>query len=490
MTVANLFARIGLKIDEGKAKSFDQTMKTVKVTMIAATAAATGLSLLIQKIASDAMDAAAALRQFEAETGASAQSLQKWESVAEQMNTSAESVSASIRAIADNQQQIKLGAGNISGYQLLGIDPNQDPFEILEQLRTKTVGLSDAMKKTVLSQMGVSAQLIQTLSLSREEFDAMASRSFIISPAAIQSLNDMKSSMDLAQRAIGYIKAQIATSLSPEITDLTAKFSNFIKVNEEGIIQGFKIAYQYISRFVQAITTTARMIDWLVRSTVGWEKAIKGLAIGWVALNTIMAASPMGLITAGIILLIALLDDLYVYSQGGQSMFGVLLQEFPELERVVNDMVGPLSDVIQTLAELAQGDLSFFDRLTEKWGRWGLVVKDVYDILTGLSSLNVDFMTNWFMPFVEAVRAVNEADEGKFGAFFRGLQEGVGNTMLGEALQNPALPGFLGGNTNNTSNNVTINVNGSDDPNTVADRVKGYLQRQLNGASAQRGRDE
>ena len=49
MNIAELFARIGLKTDEGKAKSFHRTMTTVKVGLIATTVAATATSLAIRK---------------------------------------------------------------------------------------------------------------------------------------------------------------------------------------------------------------------------------------------------------------------------------------------------------------------------------------------------------------------------------------------------------------------------------------------------------
>ena len=224
MTVAELFARIGIKADDAQAKRFHSTMKAVKIGMIAATAAAAGVSLAIRKITADAMAGAVAFKQFEVETGASAQELQKWQSVAEQTNQAAESVTSAIKAIVANQNKIKLGQGNISGFQLLGIDPRQDPFKILEELRIKTKGLSDGMKKNILAQMGVGVGLLQTLELPREQFDAMASRAFIISPGAIETLNKTKSAVDLAARAIKYIKAQIAVGLSPQSALLTKQF--------------------------------------------------------------------------------------------------------------------------------------------------------------------------------------------------------------------------------------------------------------------------
>ena len=436
MTIAELFARIGIKADDAQAKRFHSTLKAVKISMVATTAAAAGVSLAIRKITVDAMAGAVAFKQFETETGASAQELQKWQSVAEQTNQSAESVSSAIKAIVANQEKIKLGQGNISGFQMLGIDPRQDPFKILEELREKTKGLSDGMKKNILAQMGVGVGLLQTLELTREQFDAMASRAFIISPAAIETLNKTKSSVDLAARAIKYIKAQIAVGLSPQIERLTKQFTNFIKVNEKGIIQGFKIAFTFVQKFTGAILNAGRAINNVVTNTVGWEKAIKGLIGVFAILNLTLLASPIGLIIAGIVLLIAVLDDLYIYSKGGQSLFGLMM------EGIKNSKI-----------------MEWFEEFIGK-------IKEAYETIKNVFADIRDFFAE-----TNAMSDIGMAAQEEAG-FAGGWRQG---------LQNMA---------NTTNNNVDITVNGPADAQEIADKVQSALQQGRNATSAQRGRTE
>jgi hypothetical protein len=510
MNIAELFARIGIKTDEKKVKSFQSSMQTLKGTMVAATVTAAGVSAVLGKIANDAMKSAVAFKQFEAETGASAQTLQKWQSVAEQTNQSAESVNSAVKAIADNQQKIKLGQGNISGYQLLGIDPQQDPFDILEELRVKTANLDEAMKKQVLSQMGVGAGLIQTLSLTREEFDAMAGNAFIISPAAIESLNAMKSGLDQARRAVAYIKAQIATSLGPEIKKLTKDFIKFVKVNETGIIKGFKTAYGYVRRFVQLISTTAQAVNWLVTSTIGWENAIKVAAIAFAGLNAIMMASPMGLITAGIILLIAVLDDLYVYSKGGKSAFGALMEKFPELEKTILAIVMGIKDALTIIKGILKDDLTIQDAI-EEWGTFGGIIAGITELMeTGLlvaaDDIKMAFekiqnIINGLKTFISGggfgdlakelgpvVNALYSGVTGE-GGFFKhtlsGAKEGLERSVIGGAISSR-----VERISESISNNFNINITGGGDPEETGAAVGRAIQRVINGASAQRSRDE
>lgn len=433
MNIAELFARIGIKTDEEKVKSFSRSMTAAKITLFAVTTAATTASIAIQKITSDAMKGAVAFKQFETETGASAQELQKWQAVAEQTNQSAESVSSAIKAIASNQEKIRLGQGDISGFQLLGIDPHTDPFKILEKLRDETTGLSNAMKKNILASMGVGAGMLQTLSLTEKEFDRMASRAFIISPKAIETLNKTKASIDHASRAIKYIKAQIAVGLSPQIEKLTERTIEFIKANEKGFVKGFKKAFTFVEKFTGAIINAANSIDRIIRSTIGWKTALWSIAA---VMTAIFIASPIGLIIAGVILLVALLDDLYVYSKGGKSLFGEFMKG--------------LSDI---------------DGILDKWGVFG-------DLIQGI---------------IEGIKTVTRGSEKVFDFFKKG-EEGLvkeyapmtGNDKLMQMMGREPSMNF----------NIKVDVFGSGDPEATGNAAATAIQRQINGASSQRSRNE
>jgi hypothetical protein len=471
MNIAELFARIGLKTDEDKAKSFGLAMNKVKIGLIATTAIAAGTSIAIKKITSDAMKAAVAFKQFEIETGASAQELQKWQSVAEQTNQSAESVSSAIKAIVSNQEKIRLGQGDISGFQLLGIDPRQDPFKILEELRVKTKDLNDGMKKNILSQMGVGAGMLQTLSLTRKEFDKMADRAWIISPQAIETLNKTKSAVDLASRAVNYMKTQIAVGLSPQIRKSTKDFQKWMKVNEKGIVEGFKKAFKYVNMFVKALYNAGAMID----RTVGWKAAIWGLVGAFVALNATLLLSPIGLIAAGFILLVAVLDDLQVYSKGGKSLFGALMKEFPNLEKTIFGTFKTIKDVFELMKSFATGDNQGIKNITKEWGLFGDAIRAVAEAL------------EWVLPFSE--KGIKRLDENiktysKSNTDFSNME--FGTPWIFQKIMDK----FSGGGTTTQTVSIKQTINGTSDPVATGDASAKSLQKSINAASAQLSRNE
>lgn len=481
MQIADLFARIGIKVDDKDLKKFKKGLNNIKTGMTVVTIAAAATSAAIMKISSDAMAGAVALKQFETETGASAQTLQKWQSVAEQTNQSAESVNSAIKAIVSNQEKIKLGQGNISGFQLLGIDPRQDPFKILEELRVKTKGLSDGMKKNILAQMGVGAGMLQTLSLSREEFDAMASRAFIISPGAIETLNKTKSSVDLAARAIKYIKAQIAVGLSPQITKLTKQFTAFIKVNERGIIKGFQQGFKFVKLFMGAISNTWRVINNVIKATVGWERALKGIAIAFGVFNLVLMASPINLIIAGIILLVAVLDDLYVYSKGGNSLFGKMVEQFPAIGDAFDGILSKITGLMDIISAFKSGDALDIETKLKSWGVFGEII---WGIAEGL--LEIDRLINTKKYDLEAATARTEQRIESVG----GYESFVKDPAKFQSDINKIIAGASGGERALGDTIVNIEVNGSGDPNATGDSVVSKIQKFFNGAQSQRGRDE
>lgn len=499
MQIASLFARIGLKVDEEKLKKFAANLKNAKRVMIGVGVAVGATSAAIVKITSDALDAAAAFKQFEVETGASAQELQRWQAVAEQTNSSAEAVSQAIRAITSNQEQIRLGRGDISGFQLLGIDPRQDPFQILEQLRTRTEGLSQAMKRNILAQMGIGAGLLQTLELSRGEFDALANRAFIISPQAIETLAQTRASMNQARRGIEFLKAQIAVGLAPQVQRLTDQFIDFIKRNEEGFIRGFQKAFRIIQRVGLAVSRTARFIDDLVDATIGWESALKVVVAGLALMNASLLLSPIGLVTAAIILFVLVLEDLAVYFRGGRSLFGAFLEQFPAIagpfERIRNDLEGfkdVLRDIFTTNSDV--------ETAAEEWGKWATAIEKVVDAIRNFLRLTFN-REERAEAAEEAVTGITEEREGFT------LREGMGNLReslqtvgelfrgeqnFGDLIRQSRETGapLLQPSRGDTTNTFNFTINETDDPRVTAEEVMRLQQAAQNATSAQRGRNE
>lgn len=494
MTIADLFARIGVKADTGKVKQFQGAMNSAKQVIVTTTGDIVKFVLEVRKMTQELFDSAAAFKQFEAETGASAVELQKWQAVAEQTNNSAESVSTAIKSIVSNQEKIRLGQGNISGYQLLGIDPRQDPFKILEELREKTTGLSQGMKKTILGQMGIGSELIQVLDLTNDRFRELSENAFIIPQRSIDAMDKARASMAGVSRAVKFLKSLIAAELSPGIQEMNEQIVEWIKNNKEGIIRTVKTAFEWIKKFTEAVFNAGRMINTVVENTIGWENAIKGLLAILAILNAGIIASPIGLLIAGLLLLIGVLDDLYVYSKGGKSLFGVLMDKFPNFEKKFKSFAETMENVLGLMKALFKGDHITVEKYLEEMGALGDAIVLFYDSISaafGIFSLSVSNIFKSFKWILDIINDVSGVLSGEkdFGETIKQLGKDYWKSWIVDPFTEfgAGVKGFFTGDKNGNRGDININmeVNTTADAEETANIVQSEIVRKLKEAEAQ-----
>jgi hypothetical protein len=487
MTIVELFAHIGVKTDQEKANKFLGTVKGIKVGLVAAAAGATAFTFAIKKITDEAFSAALEIKKLQDSTGASAESLQKWQAVADQVSGSGQAVAASIRAIASNQEKIKLGGGNISAFQMLGIDPRSDPFAVLEQLRTKTQGLSQAMKRNIMEQMGVSGDLISTLELTGEQFDAMSRKAWIIPQSQIDSLNKARSSLTEVSQAIKYMKSLIATQLAPKILEITQKSLAWVRANKEGLVKGISNVFNIITRFIGAAFNAGLMIDKIVRGTVGWGNAVKILIGVLILMNKSFLLSPMGMFIAGIVLLVGLLDDLSGYASGKKSAFGVMLKQFPELGKVLEktfkiflDIKEVISNIVKIFDLMGKGQDEAAAKIAAKAGTAGKVA-------LGAAGAGRTFLQGMNM-LGEGGKAIVTGDLTGLKSSIDRLAEGSENFLKTLGITDVNIPRFGPQLAPAASGNVTINQNvyGSTDPEATGKAAARELERTLQSTRVQK----
>jgi hypothetical protein len=377
VNILELFAHIGLKADTGPAESFNKTVGNIKGQLVGAIAGTLSLAAAIGAV-NDQFNKALGMKRFADDTGESVEEMQKWKAVAQQVSGAGDSVAASIRAISSNQAKIRLGQGNISGYQLLGIDSRSDPFRVLEALRTKTQGLSQSMRRNIASQFGISNDLVATLELTNEQFDEMAANAFVIPAANIEAMNRARASLETVKNAANFLVAKFVTALAPSIDTVSKKVAEFVRN------YGEKLA-EWIRKLVTMVLRVVDLIDKTIRMTIGWKNALIALAAVFFMLNSAILMP-----VAALVLFMAILEDIYLYSQGKDSLIGRFLEGMPELKKVFDTLLGSIQLVAEALGAVFSGDFSKLDEMAAKWGLFGDAVQVVARALgiinEGLSS--------------------------------------------------------------------------------------------------------
>jgi len=459
MNILELFAHIGLKADTGPAEAFGKGINGIKGAIVGAVAGTLSLSAAIGAVNAQFAQSLS-MKRFADDTGESVEEMQKWKAVAQQTSGAGESVAASIRAISSNQAKIRLGQGNISGYQLLGIDSRSDPFKVLEAIRTKTQGLSQSMRRNIASQFGISNDLVATLELTNEQFDEMASNAFVIPSENIDSMNKARASVETVKNAINFLTAKFVTALAPAIKMVSDKIAEFTRNN------GASLA-RWIQQIIQTITRVLGLIDKTIKSTVGWKTVLMGLAAVFFILN-----SAIMLPVAAIALLFIALEDIAAYSRGEDSLVGRFLKGMPEFKKVFDGLLEIVQLLITAIGSVFSGDFTKLDEMTRKWGLFG----DVLTVIAhALEIINRGLSMEDFNASMKGIKEKGFFQE--YGEQWGNLWEQVKNTDWTGNKAAAAAEQSSGAVTSVTTSAV-ITVQGATDPTATGQAVSDYIRRE------------
>lgn len=161
-----------------------------------------------------------------------------------------------------------------------------------------------------------------------KELAAKKDALFKISRKELQQAELYKREMSKTGLALDSIKTKIALNLAPALTNLIGGFRNWLTINKELIANGITKIIQAVGMVIQVIMNYYKFLNMIITNTVGWKNAIIALGIAWAVLNRAFLFSPLGIILGLLTALMLLIDDLMVYMEGGESLFGEYWQPF------------------------------------------------------------------------------------------------------------------------------------------------------------------
>lgn len=298
MKIGEFFVQLGVKAETTSLKDFTRSIGELPLDVAAAITALAGIEYELTKVAAQAIETALGFQMFSAQTGLSWKELQRWQLVAEQANVSTDAVASSVSALERNMAEIRLGRGNIAPFQMLGIGVNQNAFGVLQQLRDRIKGLNSATATNMITQMGMSPEMIRVLRLSDKEFK------------------------NFADHVHGLSERQVEDFLQAKQT--LVQFSQTFRY----------MMFDVVSHFTEAIDKSAQFKKILV----GLGLVVGGLAVYFFP------------VTAAILGLLLIMDDLAVYFTGGNSVFGLMIEGIKELGKELANSMKSLQGIGQLTA--------------------------------------------------------------------------------------------------------------------------------------------
>ncbi|WP_448512395.1 phage tail protein [Photorhabdus laumondii] len=231
-----------------------------------------------------------------------------------------------------------------------------------------------------------------------------------ISDRELKQADEYEKSMKKMGLSIDSVKTKIALNLVPAMTKAVNGFNAWIASNKELITNGLTKLIKFGGKVIQVIVNSARAINKIVASTIGWKAAIM-LIVGALAIlkrSMIMAfiANPVVWVIAAIAGLLLLLDDLMVYLDGGESLFGSFW----------GPAVKWVKDVIKWGQDFYAKYKGIIDNLVSIWSQ---SFKAIWDIFSGVFQYIWNVLKLFVGLFTGDMDLVNEAWAGMTAAMMK-----------------------------------------------------------------------
>ena len=340
-------------------------------------------------------------------------------------------------------------------------------------------GLSRAEQANVLDKLGIDQSLIQLVSLSADEVGKLTDRARslgIVTQEQADNAAAFNDSLTTLKFGLSGIQNAVAVGFAPAMQGLTEKFIGFLESNQDVIRDGLTWLGEVLVSTMGFLERMTPLVLAAGAAFVVWQLATGGL----VAILGVLL-SPVVLITAGIVALLLIVDDLIVAFNGGQSVIRDFFLEFLGFD-IVPIMQG-IVDAFMWMIDTVSG-------LLEPW----------FASIGGLFSAVINVFKGNFTGALDDLKLAFAA----FGDFVLGIVSGLlpdwvlqylgaGESSSGGLSPNDAISIGGGGSTSNSSTTsnidqqVQINVNSSD-PKQAGAAVNDALQEQLRNAKTQANR--
>lgn len=412
MKIAEFFAALGFDVDDTGLIAFEKGLKNLRNEFALVTAAAIAALYGIDKFVAGSIAGAAALRDFNQQTGLSIEKLQKWQVVGQltDMQLTADAVTSSIGALQKKLVDIQYYGEGYGPFAQLGLDTrSRNAFDILDQVREKIKGMPRDLATNMIQQLGLSPNFINILTLSKEKFDALFF-SLSRSQATVTQLNKLGAAVTLAKIQFSLWKDNFVADLAPTLIkgiDLLGRF---------GTAAGH--AWEVFS---QGVTATPHIKDAFLALI-----PVIGLVVA--------AMFPL---TATILAIILLFDDLYGYFHGADSVTGDLVSGFKKMK---DELSKPLMDAYNTIKNWVDNNIiNPLDDIIKRT-TWLKAAADsinkVYDRITAKDALDpkgqgADIISQWPLSPLKWLAGNRDTDTDKFIQRSNGAPQGfIGGTAF------------------------------------------------------------
>jgi hypothetical protein len=276
------------------------------------------------------------------------------------------------------------------------------------------LGTDKGTQKSIIASLGLDPSTLQLLNATSEEIGTLVEKSRalgIVTTEQAEKAADFQDSLDTAKFAVSALSQQIAINLAPSMQGITDGFVEFLIANKDLIKDG-------LSYLGEVIKSTAGFIVHMTPLVLGLGSAflVAKLATGGFATILTFVTSPVVLITAAIVALLLIVDDLITAFEGGQSVIADFFMEFFGI-----DIVPIMHGIVDAFMDMVAAVLAILQPLFDSWAA---MFQAVIKLFKGDFSGALDSLSQAFSSWIEFAKGI-------FGALFDYLAWGWGNILGG-----------------------------------------------------------
>jgi len=337
-TIKDFLVSLGFQIDQKGASEFDRTLFTVTSTALKLGAAVEGAALSVVAFTAKIASSLDNLYWASQRTGATVAGIQAIGYAASQAGSSAEAARGSLESLSRFMRnnpgaegflnrlgvQTRDASGNMrdmaSIFTGVGQQLNKMPYYRANQY-AQMLGIDEntlmAMRRG-MGQFGAQyAQMAKAIGFNADQAAASSNR-FMTSLRAFGQMAGVardKIGSNLAEGLSGSID-----TLRKQIVDNFPKIEQTITSGVKGILWLAEIIGRVVYRLIQAGGDIMQWWSSLDKSTQRLIEVFGALVVAWRILNGAFVMSPIGMITALGLAILALYDDYKTWKEGGQSL--------------------------------------------------------------------------------------------------------------------------------------------------------------------------
>lgn len=310
--------------------------------------------------------------QFSRETGVAIETIQTLGYAASVNGSSVDALQASLGEMTKRVGEfVSTGEGEAKDVaERLGLqfkDMNgqvKNSDVIFRELADKLHGMSQAEKFSVLDKMGIDRSMVQLLSMTGEEISSLQNKAEalgVVTQDQADQFAAYNDSLTTLGKGFDGIKFQVAVGFVPVLKDLVDGFTDFLIANKDLIKNGLSHLGEIIFSVMGMIRRFLPIIAAITIAFAAWWLVTGGLA-------TVMGVllSPIVLITAAILGVILVIDDLLTAMEGGQSVIADFFKDnwgidiVPALKEAKAALLDFINYAIDIFKPLANAIVSMF----------------------------------------------------------------------------------------------------------------------------------